>query len=459
MIRFRFWLVLSLSFLVAALGLCLLGQQPGQRSPKIALTAAPEPIYASDPNDPWNRIFYFLFSRRIQARLSDEFPEGAPFSEKPLFESDDLPKVHLSTRVFERTETGDRAIDPLYPSFLSSTGSELVLADPAYSQFIKALQDALNESAPRSAIARAFMQSDLWAAHDMLSLNFILPAEKDLEQRRQRVVDLLSLLIKKTALAPDEIKSLPDNYAAAVQRHALPNLFRKDDGWAEVRWFPHRMHDASAGYRRVARIFVKPAHPPQDMRKFLNRLPDSQDPAMDLDGVALVTQLLLIDVHGKLQPTKLTTEIQARIFEKTNARAFKRTTLQVAEISRKLLAREPESGGLIPEEETAPNYLSSSGNDYSFASVQFARAEPYNGAPVQVKLRTRCGFCHGNNDLTFLMSFGIARPPHFRMPPVRQLDAAGHEAADFVMEQKSKRTEFKALREYFGSAGRLGNRH
>jgi len=42
---------------------------------------APELIYAQDPNDAWNRIFYFLFSRRIQARLSDEFPEGAPFRE------------------------------------------------------------------------------------------------------------------------------------------------------------------------------------------------------------------------------------------------------------------------------------------------------------------------------------------------------------------------------------------
>jgi hypothetical protein len=452
MIRYKCWLVLSLSLVAAALGFFPLAQTSGQRSQKIALAASPEPIYARDPNDAWNRIFYFLFSRRIETRLSDEFPEGAPFSEQPLFQSDIIPKIHASLRVFERTEIGDRAIDPFYPSLFSSTGSELVLAEPAYSEFVEALQDALNESAPRPTIARGLMESDLWAAHDMFSLSFTLPAEKDLEQRRQRVVDLLSLLIKKVALTPDEIKTLPDNYAAAVQRHSLPDLFRKDGGWVEVRWFPHRMHDASAGYRRVARIFVKPAHPPQDMRKFLNALPDSTDTPAALDGVALVTQLLLIDAQGKLQPTKLTTEIQARIFEKTNAGAFKRTTLQVAEISRKLLAQEPESGGLIPEDEAAPNYLSSAGNDYSFASGQIGSAEPYNRPPVQVKLRTRCAFCHGNNDLTFLMSFGIARPPHFRVPPVRQLDAAGHEAADFVMEQKGKQTEFKALRAYFGGA-------
>jgi len=36
---------------------------------------------------------------------------------------------------------------------------------------------------------------------------------------------------------------------------------------------------------------------------------------------------------------------------------------------------------------------------------------------------------------------------------VRQLDAAGHEAADFVIQQKTKRAEFEALREPFERAG------
>jgi hypothetical protein len=78
---------------------------------------------------------------------------------------------------------------------------------------------------------------------------------------------------------------------------------------------------------------------------------------------------------------------------------------------------------------------------------------------VQVKLRTRCIHCHGDADLTFLMSFGIARPPHFRPPPVQQLDSAGHEAADFVIGQKSKQVEFEALQEYFRSAGSARSPH
>jgi transglutaminase-like putative cysteine protease len=147
-------LTLAFALLASTQGRSFRVQAPEHVSPKSAFLAAPEPIYSLNPNDSWNRIFYFLFSRRVETRLSDEFPEGAPFSEKPLFEDDALLKIHVSTRVFERTEIGDRAIDPLYPSFLSSDGSRILLDEPAYSRFVIALQDALSENVPRLAIAR-----------------------------------------------------------------------------------------------------------------------------------------------------------------------------------------------------------------------------------------------------------------------------------------------------------------
>jgi hypothetical protein len=413
------------------------------------LPSAPGLIYAQDPNDAWNRIFYFLFSRRVQARVSDEFPEGAPFREPPLFESDAVPKVHASTRAFERSETGDRAIDPLYQLFPASAGSRMLLDEPASSGLARALRDALEEPAARSAPARALMQNDLWAARDILSAGFTPPEGGRLAPSRLEIADLISLLIKKIALTPNEIQSLPDNYPAAAARDSLPDLFRKDSGWVEVRWYPQRLHDAAAGYRRVARIFLKPKHPPRDMRDFLKAVRDRNDPSTELDGAALITQLLLIDTQGNLQPTRLTTEIQTRRFARTNAGEFKGTTLQVAEISRRLLLQEPASGGLVREDEMSPAYFPMAGNDYGFASIQ-----PDLLAPVLVRLKTRCAFCHGDRDMKVLLSFAIARMPGGRLPPVRQLDAAGHEAADFVIGQKAKRAEFEALREHFRSAGR-----
>src|SRR5580704_7047264 len=178
-----------LAFFAALAGSYVVAQEATYGPPKATLLgSAPQPIYSSDPNDAWNRIFYFLFSRRVEIRLSDLFPEGAPFVDG------------ISTRLFERDEIGDRAIDPLYPSHFVNIGNRLVLADPAYSDFEKALQDALNEKAQRPVIARALMQNDLWGAHDILFYPFLPEDEKELGQRRLATLDLISRLIWKIAL-------------------------------------------------------------------------------------------------------------------------------------------------------------------------------------------------------------------------------------------------------------------
>jgi hypothetical protein len=95
-----------------------------------------------------------------------DFADRAPFGQIQYVQFPH--ELAVSTRLFERTETGDRAIEPLYPSFFSSVGTSQVLSEPLYSQLKQALIDALNEKAARPAIARALMQSDVWAAYDLL---------------------------------------------------------------------------------------------------------------------------------------------------------------------------------------------------------------------------------------------------------------------------------------------------
>jgi hypothetical protein len=405
---------------------------------------APQPIYSENPDDPWNRIFYCLFTRRVEARVSNEYAEGSPFMEyrqgSPL---------RVSTRTFERLEIGDRAIDPLFPNFFNDTGARRVLTEPSYSALVKALKEAVTESETRSPVARALMQSDLWSAYDQLHGEYTRPDQSELEPHRRVIADLLGRLIRKIALTPEEIRSLPDNYSAAMRRESLPDLFAKDSGWIEILWFPRRLHEEAANDRRVARVFLKPAHPTRDLQKFVNaqREPNG-DPVPDLDGVALIMQLLLIDTQGKLTPTKLTTDVQVRLFERSAAGSFNRTRVEMAEISRRLLVPDPASGGLAPEAEDSPAYLPAAGNDYSFAAPQ-ASAE---GPPIQVHLRTRCAACHGD-DLTQIMTFGIALPPRFLTPPLRQLDPAANREADDVISRKRKRREFKALDAYFETPG------
>jgi hypothetical protein len=404
----------------------------------------PQPIYSDNPSDPWNRIFYHLFTRRIEVHVSNEYPEGAPFTE---FRKGSTQRI--STRTFERLEIGDRAIDPLYPNFFNDTGARRVLTEPAYSAFVKALQEAVSESATRSAVARALMQSDLWSAYDHLYGAYTQPDQSELEQHRRVIADLLGHLIKKIALTPEEIRSLPDNYSAAAGRQSLPGLFAKDSGWIEILWFPHRIHEEAANDRRVARVFLKPTHPTRDLQKFVNaQRAENGDPVRDLDGVALIMQLLLIDTQGKLTPTTLTTDVQVRLFEKSATGSFKAAKVRMAEISRRLFLSDPASGGLAPEAEDSPAYFPVSGNDYSFASPQVI----VEGPPIQVHFRTRCAFCHGD-DLTQLMTFNIALPPRFLTPPPRQLDPAANREADDVISQKKKLPDFKALRAYFETPG------
>lgn len=102
----------------------------------------PQPLYADDPGDSWNRIFYHLFTRTVITRLSSEFREGAPFTSFPIM---GFSSLDVSTSLFPRIESGDRAFDPLYPSFLSQAGPWQIVEEPHYSLFVRALDGALRE--------------------------------------------------------------------------------------------------------------------------------------------------------------------------------------------------------------------------------------------------------------------------------------------------------------------------
>jgi hypothetical protein len=419
--------------------------KPAEAAVSARLAEAPEKIYSDNPNDSWNRIFYYLFSRRVTARLSSDFPEAAPFEKATDLE---FLRVERSTRTFERNESGDRAIDPLYPSFLTDDGIRIVLKDPAYADFKKALEDGLADAAPRTLMARAVMQSDLWSAYDIVFRyqHYQQQGESELAQHRLEVLDLLGRLIRKVALTSQEIQSLPDNYSVARTKYGLPDLFGKT-GWVEIKWFPHRLHDESSDYRRVTRVFLKPARAPKDMQKFLNDFRGANYEAIQgLEGVALVIQPLLVNTRGQGEPSRVATDVQLRMFKKTRQGVFEKTQIGVYEVNRRLL-RDAASGFLAQEGEDAPFYLAVAGNDYSYASPNRFSGD----LPLVVKERTRCAMCHGDkSELTGLMTFAMSLPSENDLgPPVRQLNPSGHEAADFVISQKTGRVDWKSLSTQF----------
>ncbi len=386
-------------------------------------------VYAADLNDPWNRIFRILFTRDVKARISSDFSYAAPFVKFDVRMG--TLSLRISKEKFSRAENGDRAIEPLYPTFLTVDGPRQVLAEPLFSEFTRALRDAIAETAPRSIIERALMQSDVWAAHDIL---YSLSRSNNL---RDPIIllNLLRQLIRKLALTGEEIRSLRSNYQDAVTGRRLPDLFSSRSGWLEIELLPHRLHEEATNYRRAARVFVKPLKQPANPEAFVEKLKHNQH-LEELEAVGLVVQNLLLDSSGRVVPSPLISDVQFRFYKYDTKRTLSAEVKQY-ELSRRLLLTDPASGGLVEFGPDTPSYLTSSGNDYDFAS-SIDDAE----APVVVPLRTRCSQCH-NRSLTTLMTYSIHYFPP--VPKTRVLKPADQEHTLYVARQKELREDFKSL--------------
>ena len=400
----------------------------------------PQAVYADDPKDAWNRIFYSLFTRTVKTRLAKEFGTSEPFV--PVGGMGAPGRFVASTIHNERIESGDRAIDPLYPSFISEVGVSQALSEPLYSVLRRALIDAIDEKASRPALDRALMQSDVWAAYDILfAQERFLAANSELFlKHRAQLLPLLARFVHKLALTPGEINALPDNYTAAAGVHRLPDLFSSNSEWIEVQWRLNRLHDYATDHRRAARVFIKPTSPPADKQKLLDDLRENPNLVAELDAVALVIQNLLIDSRGEVVVSPLMFEVQLRSFDKDRNGSFLKTSIAQYELSRRQFITSPRSGGLVAFDDTSPTYLPEAGNDYSFGSLQ--RNNQGVGSPVLVTLRSRCVACHGEK-VTHVFTLKTHHQPPF--PPVTYLNHPNNDRAAYVTKQKIERDDFKAL--------------
>jgi hypothetical protein len=396
----------------------------------------PQPVYSADPSDSWNRIFHALFTRTVRLRLSGGFAAAAPLERVEVM---GFPDLQVSKTIFERIESGDRAIEPLdpFPVHVGSNGSsQRVLAEPHFSRLKQALADALSENSRRPPLYRALMQSDLWAAHDVLFA--ARPRDEVARGRKEELLGLLARSVGRLALSGREIASLSDNYADS---HLPFELFDAAGDWIEVEYLPERLHDFAADFRRVTRVFLKPSSPPRDRAEWLDGLRGGGAHATgQFDAVALVVQLLLVDGAGTVLPTRLTYEVQVRAFPKGGGGRSSVTTLAVAELSRKAFLLDRRPGGLIRVEEHEPSYLPSAGNDYFFATEQSGR--PACNEAVLVPLRKRCQSCHGE-DVGTVFTFSVQDPAP---PRVRPLNNADDEHARYVSRRKMERSDYKELR-------------
>jgi hypothetical protein len=318
------------------------------------------------------------------------------------------------------------------------------VTEPGFSDLKEALQRACAETRQRPALARALMQSDIWAAYDIVARSRTTDSPEG--DHARALLLLFRQFIAKLALSFEEIASLPRNYGNAELPLDLPRVFDANSSWIEVEWFPHRSHDAMGDNRHAARIFLKPRQNPhlflrdvnQRIRKRGNPLPDG---IKSLSGAALLTEVLLIDRSGRVVPSPLISDVQLRRVIRDPVGSFVKSEVEEYELSRRSILADTESGGFVRRTSDEPSYLPASGNDFTFASPMISEREPK--PPILGTLKQRCDTCHFESTIfTFQMIMFPGRP----VPPLRQLNPAEDRRGVFVAKEKMKTRDFQSLK-------------
>jgi len=305
--------VAGMLFVVLTAGLSGTGDfRPLPDSPAGAVS-----IYDSDPSHIWNRLHATFYVRK------------------------DLPG----------TELLPDALDP--PLWRHTT---YLLAQPSHEKVLRVLDEFLQthaENLIHDPLKRALLQRDLWAVFDWsveMSPGYEGGYEKEKRELQVRLADVL----RRLALTPEQIASLPDNYAQAVasgkfakeydpdhrERAFLPpDLFEPQGPWVELegrgKLLPvAEQHEAFFSGRSSFLVFLRLPEGRKATFDYLqtlwnsaaSTLPSSRfsavDEAPNLDlpqlpagtQVVLLRQMTLFDNRGKLVAAPLTESIQTRVY-------------------------------------------------------------------------------------------------------------------------------------------------
>jgi len=292
---------ISLTLIAIALIGCTSNTQPPQ------ITATPQAtgtipisenpswnVYAPDPDHIWNRVFRQFYSRT-----------AADGREYGLGELD--PLLWPDTTYLLNGASHEQAIHIL-DEFLM-THAENLIDDP---------------------LKRAMFQRDLWGVFDWLAFQ-----SDPYPSGRQALETRLVRVIKRVALTKDQILSLPDNYALAVQSHAFPtnyeagnhgaaflptDLFQSNGTWVPTGReggpvaLTHTNEFPFLG-RSVFLVFVRSPAGRKATLDFINSLNTDPHPDFKIGSeVALVRRMLLIDDLGNPVLSPLVETIQIRHF-------------------------------------------------------------------------------------------------------------------------------------------------
>ncbi len=389
-------------------------------------------IYDANPSQLWNQLYSALWIRQDQ----------------------------------RGTIYGKDSLDPLL-----WYETEHLLSEPSHRQAVEVLDKFLEFHAEKQIpdpLKRAMFQRDLWAIFDW-SVQSASGRSEYSEQRRELQIRLAEVL-RRLALSPEEVKSLPDNYKQAVASGAFakeydpahpdqaflpPDLFDPHGPWVGITPSPEsdagvaKMHIFNFSGRSSFLVFVKlpGGHKatldyfqslwnfPQPYVAGPSGAPDQSQVNPDLPSfpagteVALVRRINLFDDQGTLTPSPITESVQIRVYHAiTNARerffnggiafVIKNSGQDFYEmrLSRRLLFS-GKNGGLraVGREEKEFSTFQTHGNDPIEGT--FGHGQPDNLDKTLPVMQT-CIWCHSGGGVRSLNSReSLLRPNRLQMEP------------------------------------------
>jgi hypothetical protein len=259
----------------------------------------------------------------------------------------------LHATFFVREDLPETALlpDALDPPFWYHT--TYLLTQPSHKKALRVLDEFLQTHADdliHDPVKRALLQRDLWAVFDWSAGS----APGSVDEKRE-LQGRLAEAVRRLALTPEQIGSLPDNYAQAVASGELakeydpehrdraflpPDLFDAQGSWVELegRGKPlpvAEQHDSFFSARSSFLVFLRLPGGRKATLDYLTKLWNSpmplvpiphfsplQDEAPNPDlpqlpagtQVALVRQMTLFDNQGKLTATSITESVQIRVY-------------------------------------------------------------------------------------------------------------------------------------------------
>jgi hypothetical protein len=390
---------------------------PAATTGEATIPGAPRAVFDADPDHLWNRLHHCLYSR-----TSQDGSVYAPESLEPFF---------LPTSKFLVEGRSHELALKLLDKFLKTRADEAI-ADP---------------------VKRAVLQRDLWAVFTTLvgdarqgievedrgrvistdRLEDAAEAAPEKTPRRRDIEKRLVQIMRRIALAPEQIDALPDNLSEAVKAGAYPGAFdaahpdraflppdllARSGPWVAVSNSRRADNGSVAAVHHVAftkgrSVFVVFLRLPEGRRAteaYLEKLQKGELQQFPQGTqTALLRPTLLIDSRGKLRLSPLTESLQVRTFARLDTGTPCEFTLRRADLFA------GRSGGLhaVGADETSYFDFQTRGGDV----FEMAKRPPAEKVlDTCTRCHTRLGGHGGIHTVQTLYGIGCATKPAGLVP-------------------------------------------